>query len=1450
MIGGNDSYKDFSLNPVFKPPTIDQKIAAAGFRFIKIRPVSKRAHEKEWNTKNNYSADDQPIQNWLARNHSFEVKDIHYEGFGNYGILCDEDHIVVDLDTPEIIRTYLDAQQSSTPLPRTRIVQSGSGKGMHLIFTTKSSHTVKMDDPVTHENVGHIKSVGGYAVGPTSIHDKTRKPYIVLEDNDVAFVEFDLLLTVFGKYIQKKEPAPIETTRLDKAKYEKFSIDIPIASVAYPENPQDKGAGEIQGAHPVHGSSGGSNFSINTRKNTWHCFPAGTLIQTPEGLRNIEEIRDGEQVFSSTGSPQKVVTTFWRQYDGDIIDIVSPSGTISVTPGHPILVARCPPCRKEYEPYTLCKPSCPRRKKDGKHCCPGAGFPEVKWINSEDLNPDTDFLVYQENLRHNIDFNLTKYRSKKGKYRIKTPDSLELDTDLATILGWYLSEGHVAGKTNINKRLQTQKNRKYTSGENHYPAFSIQFTLSHSEMEEAQLLKKLIRKCLGLSCQIYQYPKRRTTQISCGSTIIARFIKNTFGNGAANKTLGETLFSSSKVLQQILKSCFDGDGHIRPENHGRQYRTISKKLAMEMHLGLLSLGTFSRVYSSPADENRSEIFSVAFPKERKQEFRWKDSQREYLPISSISKRPFSGVVYNLETVDHTYQAPFVVHNCYRCNSGGGPLEWLAVEHDIIRCDEAHKGVLRGDKFREVLEVARRIGYEIEMPKRKAVEKPTIIHSEPIVLDALPEDIPDAHITLIDAFPRLGKTHWAVIQAIKRPTANIITNTHSINEQQIRIFREHRKPGQLAVHLEGKQRSCRNSKNPCQCKNGCPMYPYGEEGAFMVFDALARDVLYDREVLTNDDVPEEMCPYWTIRAAEKIAHFCFTVASNMNVILDRSITILDEDPTISHFYPSSVDLAENTVSAHSSMSKCPLIEKWGGVADWKKYIEKGKRPKGKKTILRMISVLEKIHSVLVMHRDENTGTFNKTETLRALNEIDTFIPEPEDISKVELLDNLRRFEIPDTFSTFAEPLLFPYRKRQFMWQGHHPAVLRMIANEEHRIRDPPEGRMIIIGSTRAEMFANSTGFDTAVIRVKTFPFSSNFLFVVVKPGEKEVYIHSLEKVLREASKVNSLFRYPSLVLVGTQRQQERLIRVLGGISKGSQEENRIGQQWNRQAGTMNVFYQNSVISRGIDVEFYTRLFVHTTSFANPYWTAVAEVAEEEGDEDLAIKALGIIDAITMDETTNSVLRISPVRRDQKTVTKTEIFEDSIPKMVVINEEELWKIKPGVLEGVNMVNTTFDLLQDNLIDILDQTGSLALKTFDLITVNLPHVTDNMTAKEKADAIISLITTAQIDTSWKKNYTGPFLQTIERKVVDQISLKNRERRKAYSSSVIKELCRKNKACTEDLLGNVIPDMIRRGMLREYRSGSITWLEVRPIACGVQDDTKVDFWDVKDSGNNTVMF
>jgi hypothetical protein len=47
--------------------------------------------------------------------------------------------------------------------------------------------------------------------------------------------------------------------------------------------------------------------------------------------------------------------------------------------------------------------------------------------------------------------------------------------------------------------------------------------------------------------------------------------------------------------------------------------------------------------------------------------------------------------------------------CRRCMSGGGPALAVAVMYGIIDCSDARAGALRGDKFKQVLEVAREKG---------------------------------------------------------------------------------------------------------------------------------------------------------------------------------------------------------------------------------------------------------------------------------------------------------------------------------------------------------------------------------------------------------------------------------------------------------------------------------------------------------------------------------------------------------------------------------------------------------------------------------------------------------------------------------------------------------------------------------------------------------------------
>lgn len=59
--------------------------------------------------------------------------------------------------------------------------------------------------------------------------------------------------------------------------------------------------------------------------------------------------------------------------------------------------------------------------------------------------------------------------------------------------------------------------------------------------------------------------------------------------------------------------------------------------------------------------------------------------------------------------------------CYRCWKGGGPALAIAVKEGLLRCDEAGRGVLRGEKYLELLRLARQRGY-IEQPSKSSVER--------------------------------------------------------------------------------------------------------------------------------------------------------------------------------------------------------------------------------------------------------------------------------------------------------------------------------------------------------------------------------------------------------------------------------------------------------------------------------------------------------------------------------------------------------------------------------------------------------------------------------------------------------------------------------------------------------------------------------------------------------
>jgi hypothetical protein len=60
--------------------------------------------------------------------------------------------------------------------------------------------------------------------------------------------------------------------------------------------------------------------------------------------------------------------------------------------------------------------------------------------------------------------------------------------------------------------------------------------------------------------------------------------------------------------------------------------------------------------------------------------------------------------------------------CYRCWSGGGPALAVAVREGILRCDQCHKGVLRGDLFIKTVKAAEKRGYIKRRKSQIVVER--------------------------------------------------------------------------------------------------------------------------------------------------------------------------------------------------------------------------------------------------------------------------------------------------------------------------------------------------------------------------------------------------------------------------------------------------------------------------------------------------------------------------------------------------------------------------------------------------------------------------------------------------------------------------------------------------------------------------------------------------------
>lgn len=252
--------------------------------FCKVLKGSKKSFELGW-SKKPYTYEE--IKEWVAKGN-------------NYGIISGYNNLVtLDCDCAQFV---LIAEKH---LPPTFTIQSSSIVKRHFLFymTDFPKHIDKVVfiDPDYPDDIkkegGDIRYKGFQSVGPGSIHPETTNPYIVHDDLPIAELSFSTIHNVFGECFRTSIIPPPVSNKLNNLNYSFSIIDV-INKSGIVLKSQQRGD-EYFGSHPVHGSKGGTNFSVNIRNNLWHCFRCGAggdtlfLIAVLEGIIDCSEALPG-----------------------------------------------------------------------------------------------------------------------------------------------------------------------------------------------------------------------------------------------------------------------------------------------------------------------------------------------------------------------------------------------------------------------------------------------------------------------------------------------------------------------------------------------------------------------------------------------------------------------------------------------------------------------------------------------------------------------------------------------------------------------------------------------------------------------------------------------------------------------------------------------------------------------------------------------------------------------------------------------------------------------------------------------------------------------------------------------------------------------------------------------------------------------------------------------------
>lgn len=400
--------------------------------------------------------------------------------------------------------------------------------------------------------------------------------------------------------------------------------------------------------------------------------------------KNIEEFVIGDAVVQSDASIGSVKATICNDYNGEYYE-VKPRFTfpLRLTPEHPLLIATL---NHRYDSAL---------KK--AHKKPTIFFKEsTRWVKVKDVKNEDYLVIPKYNKVKDVDsLNLSSYINGRiqDAFRAKFAD-IKVDQDLMWFLGLYLAEGHIVRGKNHNKYIENK---------------GIGFTLNKQEDSFADRIRRIANIKFG--CKVTTNVRDdNSMQLRILSYTLSKFIEDTFGSGASNKSIAWWIIDLPKEkLLSFMQGYIDGDGYYH-NNEQLSIKTVSKVMALQLQLLCTKFDILLGIAENKAMECsikgrvvsrrdiyslRSRVKSILNPDNMRVTTRKlykEDSENFYIPIRKIVKKNYSGKVYNLHTENNTFLVSNVVtHNCF----AGTHIESMLHGTPIITTDF---GVYSGGTF--------------------------------------------------------------------------------------------------------------------------------------------------------------------------------------------------------------------------------------------------------------------------------------------------------------------------------------------------------------------------------------------------------------------------------------------------------------------------------------------------------------------------------------------------------------------------------------------------------------------------------------------------------------------------------------------------------------------------------------------------------------------------------